>query len=198
MRLDWQKISVFISFVSLIVAGSTTGYTFLVIEPARHQQEQQILELQALQLNYTTKVIPFVAEQPEFTVRAFKDPTPMFHVTFNVIIETPHSGDLRVTQIGFRFGDGMLLPAFNNQSNVKLVGNNYVATVGPGSSEKTFDLTFESNVYANMEWFDSQKINGTVVDLGSVVLQITFHDAQLDSTTTIPFEFPLQINYNLQ
>lgn len=191
MRVNWEKFPVAISLLSLLLAGGTALYTYWVVVPTQLRQGEENQRLQALVYNYTTKVIPFVAGQPEFTVKELGNPNPEFHVTLYVIIDTPHSGYVTVTQTGFQFG---FPNAFNNQSTVRLIGNPYIMAVS-GSSELTFDLTFEPLVFANGEWFASQNLTGIGGYFGSVDLQVSFHDAPLNSTITAPFELPVQINY---
>lgn len=192
MRFNWQKFSVAISLISLLLAGFTAAYTYWVVVPTQLRQAEENQRLQALVYNYTTKVIPFVAGQPEFTDKEFGDFNRDFHVTLYVIIDTPHSGYVTVTQTGFQFD---FYHAFNNQSTVTLIANPYIMAVS-GSSELTFNLMFEPNVFANGEWFDSHNLTGIGGYFGSVDLQVSFHDAPLNSTTTTPFALPVVINYS--
>ena len=201
MKRDAQTAAVVISLISLAVTALSSGYTLLVISPAQFTQQQQIQQLESQQYNYTTQIIPVLPSSVELYVQEFKNPEPKFNITLEIIIETPHSGYLTVAQKGFQLTNASyfsspigLKEAFDPHSTVNLTGN-YITPVTSGNPELTFHLIFESYISANQTWWNSHNLVGIVGYFGTVILEISFHDASLDSTITTVYPISLEINY---
>lgn|GEM_PF-5494332 len=117
------------------------------------------------------------------------------HLLFNVVVITPHSGYATVNQTDFVLYNSSL-QVFMKQTELQLLGT-YVMPVGPGSSEQSFNLAFNANIFPVVGYLESRNMTGLSGVFGSVGLAVTYHDEQLSSTQTFAVEIPVQIDYNI-
>jgi len=183
-RVSLAWLSIIISLLSAVFAG----YSTVIVETSQYQLASENERLQLLTYNYTSQSFGYATG-------AINVSGSQYHaqVIFHVIIVTPHNGYATVNQTYFKFNGN---PAFDNHTDITLLGD-YIMAVS-GTSEQSFELTFDCAIYPSLTYFHQGNITGIETVIGAVGLEIIYHDVQLRETfTSDVYEVPVLVNYIL-
>jgi hypothetical protein len=136
-----------------------------------YQSQANYYESQAFQLqNYPPKLFVFVNN--EWLRLNISKPGPNGNGSITVLIVSPHNGYFTVTELGFYVSNAAFLDRNLLQSdNVHLWGDGYYFPVAAGVTRTTVTLLVWGTAAVRNGWTNYG-------DLGTMLLEVTFHDAQ--------------------